>query len=177
MRSVCRRRWNYWRKFLAFSESCPCPNDSAPAAPAAAEGAPSSQRPPQQRQQKKYPAPSGPRTSDSRSSTQPPAAPAAAAAEGEACQISMDFSYAEVGTEGFHRAQKSPAGRLFLFWTVNGPFSLFLREEKEKMGGSTHPPAMGMAAKEVPSLLVRWRGGGIRRGGSFLCRLHGCRRW
>ena len=26
--------------------------------------------------------------------------------------------------------------RLFLFWTVHGPFSLFLRPEKEKMGGA-----------------------------------------
>ena len=26
--------------------------------------------------------------------------------------------------------------RLFLFWTVHGPFSLFLRTEKEKMGGA-----------------------------------------
>ena len=71
----------------------------------------------------------------------------------------MVFSYVEVDTGRFHRAKKSPAGRLFLFWTVNGPFSLFLRQEKEKMGGSTHPPAMGMAAKKVPSLLFRWRGG------------------
>ncbi len=26
--------------------------------------------------------------------------------------------------------------RLFLFWTVHGPLSLFLRPEKEKMGGA-----------------------------------------
>ena len=77
-------------------------------------------------------------------------APAAATAEGEARQICVVFSFAEVGTEGFHRAKKSPAGRLFLFWTVNGPFSLFLREEKEKMGGS-NLPAMGMAKKRQNS--------------------------
>ncbi|WP_207636916.1 hypothetical protein [Oscillibacter sp. 1-3] len=29
-----------------------------------------------------------------------------------------------------------PPQRLFLFWTVHGPFSLFLRAEKEKMGGA-----------------------------------------
>ncbi len=50
-------------------------------------------------------------------------------------QIRVVFSFAEVGTVGFHRAKKSPVGRLFLFWTVNGPFSLFLCQEKEKMGG------------------------------------------
>ena len=47
--------------------------------------------------------------------------------------------------------------RLFLFWTVNGPFSLFLRAEKEKMGGSNlpviandtpEPPLPGKAKKE-----------------------------
>ena len=32
--------------------------------------------------------------------------------------------------------------RLFLFWTVHGPFSLFLREEKEKMGGGIAQPPM-----------------------------------
>jgi len=31
--------------------------------------------------------------------------------------------------------------RLFLFWTVHGPFSLFLREEKEKMGGVKDQPS------------------------------------
>ena len=30
---------------------------------------------------------------------------------------------------------------LFLFWTVHGPFSLFLLEEKEKMGGAKHQPS------------------------------------
>ncbi len=30
---------------------------------------------------------------------------------------------------------------LFLFWTVHGPFSLFLLEEKEKMGGAMHQPS------------------------------------
>ncbi len=35
----------------------------------------------------------------------------------------------------------SPTGAilLFLFWTVHGPFSLFLLEEKEKMGGCNAP--------------------------------------
>ena len=28
---------------------------------------------------------------------------------------------------------------LFLFWTVHGPFSFFLLEEKEKMGGCKGP--------------------------------------
>ena len=36
---------------------------------------------------------------------------------------------------------------LFLFWTVHGPFSLFLLEEKEKMGGAK-APAIFMA--EIP---------------------------
>ena len=31
--------------------------------------------------------------------------------------------------------------RLFLFWTVHGPFSLFLRAEKEKMGGAVDQPS------------------------------------
>ena len=31
---------------------------------------------------------------------------------------------------------------LFLFWTVHGPFSLFLLEEKEKMGGALHQPSL-----------------------------------
>ncbi len=30
---------------------------------------------------------------------------------------------------------------LFLFWTVHGPFSLFLRSEKEKMGGASAQPS------------------------------------
>ena len=30
---------------------------------------------------------------------------------------------------------------LFLFWTVHGPFSLFLRSEKEKMGGAMNQPS------------------------------------
>ena len=30
---------------------------------------------------------------------------------------------------------------LFLFWTVHGPFSLFLLEEKEKMGGAKNQPS------------------------------------
>ena len=30
---------------------------------------------------------------------------------------------------------------LFLFWTVHGPFSLFLLEEKEKMGGAKDQPS------------------------------------
>ncbi|MCI9579118.1 MAG: hypothetical protein HFF98_09765 [Oscillibacter sp.] len=30
---------------------------------------------------------------------------------------------------------------LFLFWTVHGPFSHFLLEEKEKMGGAKHQPS------------------------------------
>ena len=30
---------------------------------------------------------------------------------------------------------------LFLFWTVHGPFSLFLLEEKEKMGGAMNQPS------------------------------------
>ncbi|MCI8691029.1 MAG: hypothetical protein HFF87_12115 [Oscillibacter sp.] len=37
----------------------------------------------------------------------------------------------------FHRSYQ----RLFLFWTVHGPFSLFLRQEKEKMGGGNGPAA------------------------------------
>ena len=31
---------------------------------------------------------------------------------------------------------------LFLFWTVHGPFSRFLLEEKEKMGGALHQPSL-----------------------------------
>ena len=31
---------------------------------------------------------------------------------------------------------------LFLFWTVHGPFSLFLLEEKEKMGGAMNQPSL-----------------------------------
>nr|WP_325305823.1 hypothetical protein [uncultured Oscillibacter sp.] len=31
---------------------------------------------------------------------------------------------------------------LFLFWTVHGPFSLFLLEEKEKMGGAMDQPSL-----------------------------------
>nr|WP_325238179.1 hypothetical protein [uncultured Oscillibacter sp.] len=31
---------------------------------------------------------------------------------------------------------------LFLFWTVHGPFSHFLLEEKEKMGGALHQPSL-----------------------------------
>ena len=34
-----------------------------------------------------------------------------------------------------------PPQRLFLFWTVHGPFSLFLRAEKEKMGGASAQPS------------------------------------
>ena len=36
----------------------------------------------------------------------------------------------------FARTGKFSPRRLFLFWTVHGPFSLFLRPEKEKMGGA-----------------------------------------
>ena len=38
---------------------------------------------------------------------------------------------------------RPPAGAilLFLFWTVHGPFSLFLLEEKEKMGGAMNQPS------------------------------------
>ena len=50
------------------------------------------------------------------------------------------------GPAGFARqalASYPPAGDLllFLFWTVHGPFSLFLLEEKEKMGGAKNQPS------------------------------------
>ena len=31
---------------------------------------------------------------------------------------------------------------LLLFWTVHGPFSRFLLEENEKMGGALHQPSL-----------------------------------
>ena len=34
-----------------------------------------------------------------------------------------------------------PPFLLFLFWTVHGPFSRFLLEEKEKMGGAKNQPS------------------------------------
>ena len=39
---------------------------------------------------------------------------------------------------------RPPAGAVlpFLFWTVHGPFSRFLLEEKEKMGGALHQPSL-----------------------------------
>ncbi len=39
---------------------------------------------------------------------------------------------------------RPPAGAVlpFLFWTVHGPFSLFLLEEKEKMGGAMNQPSL-----------------------------------
>ena len=51
------------------------------------------------------------------------------------------------GTPGFRATETFDAGGamlfpglidrlLFLFWTVHGPFSRFLLEEKEKMGGA-----------------------------------------
>ncbi len=44
------------------------------------------------------------------------------------------------------RVPSSPVPRrallLFLFWTVHGPFSLFLLEEKEKMGGAMNQPSL-----------------------------------
>ena len=36
---------------------------------------------------------------------------------------------------------RRPRILLFLFWTVHGPFSLFLLEEKEKMGGAKNQPS------------------------------------
>ena len=37
---------------------------------------------------------------------------------------------------------RRPPLLLFLFWTVHGPFSHFLLEEKEKMGGALHQPSL-----------------------------------
>ena len=37
--------------------------------------------------------------------------------------------------------RRFPRILLFLFWTVHGPFSLFLLEEKEKMGGAKDQPS------------------------------------
>ena len=42
---------------------------------------------------------------------------------------------------------------LFLFWTVHGPFSLFLRSEKEKMGGCIAPAII--MAKSPPPVRAR----------------------
>ena len=36
---------------------------------------------------------------------------------------------------------RRPPLLLFLFWTVHGPFSFFLLEEKEKMGGAKDQPS------------------------------------
>ena len=43
----------------------------------------------------------------------------------------------------FNRSKKlpQPPKSLFLFWTVHGPFSLFLRSEKEKTGGALDQPS------------------------------------
>ena len=41
----------------------------------------------------------------------------------------------------FSRAPVSSPFLLFLFWTVHGPFSRFLLEEKEKMGGAKNQPS------------------------------------
>ena len=43
----------------------------------------------------------------------------------------------------FNRSETLPQApnSLFLFWTVHGPFSLFLRAEKEKMGGASAQPS------------------------------------
>ena len=43
--------------------------------------------------------------------------------------------------QSFRRAPASFPVLLFLFWTVHGPFSRFLLEEKEKMGGAKHQPS------------------------------------
>ena len=42
----------------------------------------------------------------------------------------------------FSRAPVVSRILLFLFWTVHGPFSRFLLEEKEKMGGALHQPSL-----------------------------------
>ncbi len=53
----------------------------------------------------------------------------------------------------FSRGPPSPRGPLllFLFWTVHGPFSRFLLEEKEKMGGAKHQPSSWL--KSLPPTL------------------------
>ena len=49
------------------------------------------------------------------------------------------------------RGKNRPEGPilLFLFWTVHGPFSLFLLEEKEKMGGAKDQPSSWL--KSLPA--------------------------
>ena len=48
------------------------------------------------------------------------------------------------GTPCASPVPRPPAGTilLFLFWTVHGPFSRFLLEEKEKMGGAMNQPSL-----------------------------------
>ncbi|WP_293281512.1 hypothetical protein, partial [Oscillibacter sp.] len=65
-----------------------------------------------------------------------------------------------------------PAGAilLFLFWTVHGPFSRFLLEEKEKMGGAMHQPSLVSnpprpQGREQPS---PWQG---EKQGAPLCKI------
>ncbi len=48
------------------------------------------------------------------------------------------------------RRASSRHQRLFLFWTVHGPFSLFLRPEKEKMGGAMLPFIMAPRPQGQP---------------------------
>ena len=50
---------------------------------------------------------------------------------------------------------------LFLFWTVHGPFSLFLLEEKEKMGGAKHQPSswlISSPARKGENQPLPWQG-------------------
>jgi len=63
----------------------------------------------------------------------------------------MDFSFAFRQSEGFHQSYQ----RLFLFWTVHGPFSLFLRGEKEKMGGGNGTSCPQAAAHRPAELFNR----------------------
>ena len=62
------------------------------------------------------------------------------------------------------RPRVVPRILLFLFWTVHGPFSRFLLEEKEKMGGALHQPSIWLYPPS--GHFAYWRGEFLRK---FFC--------
>jgi hypothetical protein len=55
-------------------------------------------------------------------------------------QLRAEKSFLASASHSGAPPRRSPV-LLFLFWTVHGPFSLFLLEEKEKMGGAKDQPS------------------------------------